>query len=72
MGHSLDRRYERAAELGLMLKRRTASGLSAITGSREYLRSRYAAREASVIQLNKLEAMLNHVADKVGDVFELA
>jgi len=70
MGHSLDRRHERAADLGLKMNSQTKLGLDAISGSREYLRSRYSARETSVVQLNKLEAILKQVSETVSHVLE--
>jgi HEPN domain-containing protein len=68
LGHDLQERYELAAQQRLVLKKRTVASLEAISKEREYLRSRYAAKETK-LQLNKVEATLTRVAEKVTAAF---
>ena len=70
MQHDLGRRVERAQNGGLQLRKRTASHLSAMVGSREYLVTRYGPMTATVSQINRLTATLDEVAKKVTAIME--
>jgi hypothetical protein len=69
MGHNLQMRHELAAARGLILKKGAVASLSAMSSQRDYLKTRYAEKEATLIQLNRLEATLEHVAKKVSAAF---
>lgn len=68
LGHNLHDRYQRAAERGLTLRKRTVSSLAQMSERREYLRSRYSTKDTDLSQLNKVESALNCVAEKVAAV----
>lgn len=64
--HDLAARAERALAGGLTLRQRTANHLSAMTGAREYLVTRYGPEmTVETSQINRLSATLDEVADKV-------
>jgi len=66
MGHNLAARQERAANIGLKLRHRTAAHVSAIAQDREYLIARYEPDCLSnVSQLNRMLATMEEVATKV-------
>jgi hypothetical protein len=71
MQHDLGKRFERAKHGGLQLRKRTASHLIAMVGSREYLVTRYGPEmTATVSQINRLTATLDEVAKKVATIIE--
>lgn len=71
MQHDLSKRLERAQDGGLQLRKRTASHLSAMVGSREYLVTRYGPEiTATGSQINRLTATLDEVAKKVAALME--
>ncbi len=64
--HDLAARTALAVEAGLVLRKKTAAHLRAMTDSREYLITRYHPdRTGSVSELNRLIATLEEVAVKV-------
>ena len=64
--HGLVERGDLAAANGLHLKRKTCSHLEAMTGSREYLITRYGPEmTASMSEINRLMATLDEVGNKV-------
>lgn len=66
MQHDLSVRAQLAVASGLKLRKRTAAHLSAMTGNREYVVTRYAPETtATVSQVNRLTATLDEVASKV-------
>ena len=65
MQHNLARRLELIDKYGLVLRKRTRAHLAAISDSREYLSSRYAAEAEQRSQMNRLQATLNEVREKV-------
>lgn len=66
--HDFAERTSRAAASGLSLRKRTAHHLTNLTGSREYLVTRYGPEMATTLsQINRLMATLNEIATKVED-----
>jgi hypothetical protein len=66
MQHSFAKRTDAAVASGLKLRKRTAEHLKAMDGNREYLVSRYGPEmTATASQINRLEATLDEVAEKV-------
>jgi hypothetical protein len=66
MRHDLQQRRLKASECGLGLKQRTAKHLDAVSEAREYLIMRYGPELSDkASQLNRLEATLDEIADKV-------
>jgi hypothetical protein len=64
--HDLARRTERAQELGLSLRAKTATHLDSLASTREYLTARYGPEmSATWSQLNRLTASLEEVGKKV-------
>jgi hypothetical protein len=64
--HNVAARTELAIASGLRLRQRTAAHLSAMTGNREYLVTRYGPEmTATISQINRLTATLDEVAAKV-------
>jgi HEPN domain-containing protein len=64
--HDFAARTDLALQCGLTLRRRTADHLRSLTGSREYVVSRYLPGDAdSLSRLNRLAATLEEVAAKV-------
>ena len=64
--HDLAQRRVLAARVGLQLRKRTADHLEALSKAREYLVMRYGPEmSAKVSQLNRLEATLDEIAEKV-------
>ncbi len=64
--HDLAARAARAEEAGLVLREKTAAHLRAMTGSREYLITRYHPDKTdSVSEVTRLKATLDEVAGKV-------
>ncbi len=69
MHHNLEARTTLAEDCGLRLRKRTLKHLSTITDSREYLVSRYDPEMiGTVSELNRLNASLDEVAQKVTDL----
>lgn len=67
--HDLAARAELADACGLKLRLRTIGHLRSLADTREYLISRYAPESASMLsQVNRLEATLEEVAKKVGQI----
>ena len=67
--HDLAARTRPALEGGLKLRERTAGHLIKMTETREYLVSRYDPEMSSTLsRINRLEATLNEVGKKVGDI----
>lgn len=65
-GHNLARRADLAHAAGLVLRRRTAAHLAAMTENRDYLAARYApARPPACLSYNRLDATLKELAEKV-------
>lgn len=63
--HDLAARADLAIASGLLLRRRTANHLKAMSGAREYVVSRYCTETtATVSQINRLAATLDEVASK--------
>jgi hypothetical protein len=66
MQHNLAQRTKLAIKAGLKLKKRTAEHLHALTATREYLVARYVpAKQEAVSQVNRLQATLKEIAEKV-------
>lgn len=64
--HNLWKRADLAIAFGLNLRKRTAEHLRSLSAAREYLVSRYGPElSATMSQINRLEATLNEVANKV-------
>ena len=64
--HDLASRAQRAIELGLVLRQKTAEHLNLLTTGREYLTARYGPELSGTLsQLNRLTATLEEVAQKV-------
>jgi hypothetical protein len=64
--HNLAARTELSVASGLLLRQRTAAHLAAMTGSREYVVTRYGPEmTATTSQINRLTATLDEVAAKV-------
>ncbi|RYG88150.1 MAG: hypothetical protein EON59_05310 [Alphaproteobacteria bacterium] len=73
MGHDLACRVERASELGLVLRQRTAAHIAAVVRDREYLIARYGPDCLSnVSQLNRMLATVQEVATKVSQAVRSA
>jgi hypothetical protein len=69
MQHDLATRAELAIACGLQLKKRTTAHLSAMTGKREYLVTRYGPEMTTTIsQINRLTAILEEIASKVTQI----
>lgn len=65
-GHDLAGRADLAQAAGLILRRRTAAHLAAMTENRDYLAARYdPARPPACLHTNRLAATLDEVARKV-------
>lgn len=65
MQHDLGARSELALAAKLHLKKRTVSHLKAISQRREYLLARYDPAASNTSELNRLEATLAELAEKV-------
>ncbi|MER8822730.1 hypothetical protein [Mesorhizobium sp. M0619] len=66
MQHNLAERTERALEVGLRLRAKTANHLQSLSQNREYLVTRYGPElAATTSQINRLTATLEEVAVKV-------
>jgi hypothetical protein len=63
--HAMVERVALAVEHGISLRRRTRNHLDEIGAQREYLVSRYAPELVATSQINRLEATLGEVAEKV-------
>ncbi|WP_415914732.1 hypothetical protein [Rhodopseudomonas palustris] len=69
--HDLAARTALAIASGLLLRKRTAAHLSAMTGNREYVVTRYGPEMAATIsQINRLTATLDEVAAKVAAILK--
>ena len=69
--HDLAARAKLALQSGLALRSRTAAHLEAMAKGREYLVSRYGTDQASTLsQINRLQATLEEIGDKVGKKLE--
>jgi hypothetical protein len=69
--HNLAERTKLAVKAGLKLKRRTAEHLQALTTTREYLVARYVpVKQRTVSQVNRLQATLKEIAEKVEAVVD--
>jgi hypothetical protein len=66
MQHNLAERAKKAVRGGLKLRRRTTAHLKALTDTREYLVARYVPHGRDALsQLNRLQATLTEIAEKV-------
>lgn len=65
MQHDTAARAQFAAVANLQLRKRTSAHLQALSDHREYLVARYDPAPATVSQLNRLQATLTEVAQKV-------
>ena len=64
--HDLAKRAARAADLGLVLRTKTAAHLQQLAGRREYLTTRYGPELSGTwSQINRLTATLDEVGEKV-------
>lgn len=64
--HDLARRTKMVIENGLQLRKRTAEHMSAMTGNREYLITRYGPEmTATISPINRITATMDEVANKV-------
>lgn len=63
--HNLAARLELTDRYGLVLRQKTRGHLAAISENREYLISRYQPKAAKLSQLNRLQATLLEVREKV-------
>ena len=63
--HNLAARADLAVELGLVLRKRTREHLHAMSQSREFLVTRYVPSGTSLSEINRLQATLTEVAQKV-------
>ncbi|MGV3574652.1 MAG: hypothetical protein ACO1O4_05870 [Devosia sp.] len=63
--HNLAARLELTDKYGLVLRQKTREHLTAVSENREYLVSRYAPDAAKLSQLNRLQATLTEVREKV-------
>ena len=63
--HNLAARADLAVQLGLVLRKRTREHLHAMSQSREFLVTRYVPSGTSLSEINRLQATLTEVAQKV-------
>ena len=63
--HNLAARAELAVERGLVLRKRTREHLHSMSQSREFLLTRYVPSGTSLSEINRLQATLTEVAQKV-------
>ena len=63
--HNLAARADLAVEVGLVLRKRTREHLHAMSQSREFLVTRYVPSGTSLSEINRLQATLTEVAQKV-------
>ncbi|ARU16671.1 hypothetical protein A9D14_11405 [Croceicoccus marinus] len=63
--HNLAARAELAVERGLVLRKRTREHLHSMSQSREFLLTRYVPSSTSLSEINRLQATLTEVAQKV-------
>lgn len=63
--HNLAARLQLTDRYGLVLRQKTRGHLAAVSENREYLVSRYAPDAANLSQLNRLQATLAEVREKV-------
>ena len=63
--HNLAARADLAVQIGMVLRKRTREHLHAMSQSREFLVTRYVPRGTSLSQINRLQATLSEVAQKV-------
>ena len=63
--HNLAARADLAVELGLVLRKRTREHLHTMSQSREFLVTRYVPSGTSLSEINRLQATLAEVAQKV-------
>ncbi len=66
--HNLAARADLAVELGLALRKRTHEHLHTMSQSREFLITRYAPSVTSLSEINRLQATLAEVAQKVSAI----
>lgn len=63
--HNLVARADLAVQLGLVLRKRTREHLHAMSQSREFLVTRYVPSGTSLSEINRLQATVEEVAQKV-------
>lgn len=63
--HNLAARADLAVQIGLVLRKRTREHLHAMSQSREFLVTRYVPGGTSLSEINRLQATLTEVAQKV-------
>ena len=69
--HDIAERTRRAIDAGLVLRKRTAQHLEALTSNREYLVTRYGPeRTATLSQVNRVMATLEELSQKVAKFVE--
>jgi hypothetical protein len=68
--HNLAARAERAGAVRLGLRKRTLSHLQSLSDRREFLTTRYEPGEASLSELNRLQATMSEIATKVSAMVE--
>ena len=66
--HNLAARADLAVELGLALRKRTHEHLHTMSQSREFLITRYVPSGTSLSEINRLQATLAEVAQKVSAI----
>lgn len=69
MQHDTAARAQAAAVAKLQLRKRTSAHLQALSDNREYLVARYDPAQTTVSQLNRLQATLAEVAQKISCAF---
>ncbi|MBY5854319.1 hypothetical protein HFN51_27850 [Rhizobium leguminosarum] len=69
--HDIGERSRRAAEAGLILRKRTAQHLETLSSNREYLVTRYGPEmSAPLSQVNRVMATLDELSQKVGKIVD--
>jgi hypothetical protein len=69
--HNFTKRLEFVRSHRLILTNKTQRHLESLTNTREYLTSRYDPRASAVSHLNRLEATVDEVAEKVHKIIDL-